>query len=204
MAKKTFISYKFSESQATRDVIIEALGDDAEFYMGETSESPDLKDLKAEAIKEVLKDMIHGTSVTIVVVSPEMIQSNWIDWELKYSLRETERSDRVSRRNGIVGVIQKVNGGYDWLTSTNYCIHSRSSNAQHNNTKMHTVIHKNRFNQKPLRYICGYCKTISRLSGSYISLIPEEDFLTSPIYYIDNAWDKSQHLDSYEELRIDV
>lgn len=204
MAKKTFISYKFSEAQDTRDKIIDALGNDAEFYMGETSESPDLSDEKAEAIKEVLKDMIHGTSVTMVVISPNMLQSNWVDWEIKYSLRETTRRDKTSRRNGVVGIVQKINGGYDWLTSKNYCNHNSKNNSYHDNSRMHAVIHINRFNQKPMVYICDSCKTVDRLTGSYVSLVPEEDFLQNPSKYIDNAWDKSQNINGYEELQIEV
>ena len=48
MAHKTFISYKHSEATDLRDRIIEALGDDAMYYMGETSESPDLTDTSTE------------------------------------------------------------------------------------------------------------------------------------------------------------
>lgn len=42
MARKTFISYKYSEATDLRDKIVEALGDDSKYYQGETSESPDL------------------------------------------------------------------------------------------------------------------------------------------------------------------
>ena len=38
MAHKTFISYKWSEAQDLRDDIITALGEDATYYKGETSE----------------------------------------------------------------------------------------------------------------------------------------------------------------------
>ena len=41
MAHKTCISYKYSESQELRDRIIQAMGSDAAYYTGETSESPD-------------------------------------------------------------------------------------------------------------------------------------------------------------------
>ena len=44
MVHKTFISYKYSEARNLRDDIIEALGDDATYYKGETSDSPDLTD----------------------------------------------------------------------------------------------------------------------------------------------------------------
>ena len=37
MARKTFISYKYSELASLRDRIISALREDAEYYQGETS-----------------------------------------------------------------------------------------------------------------------------------------------------------------------
>ena len=75
MAHKTFISYKYSEARELRDRIINALGDDATYYKGENSESPDLTDTSTENIKKVLKDMMYDTSVTIVILSPNMKES---------------------------------------------------------------------------------------------------------------------------------
>ena len=112
MAHKTFISYKYSEARNLRDEIIVALGDSASYYKGETSESPDLTDTSTENIKENLKDMMYDTSVTIVILSPNMTESNWIDWELEYCLKDKTRKGRTSHNNGIVAVIQKVNGSY--------------------------------------------------------------------------------------------
>ncbi len=77
MMHKTFISYKYDEASDVRDRIINNMGDYAEYYMGETSESPDLSDLKTETIKNKLKDMIYGTTVTIVVLSPNMKGRQW-------------------------------------------------------------------------------------------------------------------------------
>ena len=51
MAHKTFISYKYSEAQNLRDRIIKALGDDASYYKGETSDSPDLTDTWANSFR---------------------------------------------------------------------------------------------------------------------------------------------------------
>lgn len=99
MANKTFISYKYSESKELRDRIVEALGDNVKYYQGETSESPDMSDRTTDYIKERLKDMIYSTSVTIVVISPNMKSSNWIDWEIEYSLKQIKRNDRTSRTN---------------------------------------------------------------------------------------------------------
>lgn len=85
MARKTFISYKYSEARDLRDDILDALGEDAQYYKGETSDSPDLTDTTTENIKKNLRDMIYETSVSIVIISPSMIDSEWIDWEIEYS-----------------------------------------------------------------------------------------------------------------------
>ena len=105
MAHKTFISYKYSEAQNLRDRIIKALGDDASYYKGETSDSPDLTDTSTENIKKNLKDMMYDTSVTIVVISPHIKESKWIDWEVEYCLKNIKRKNRTSHTNGVVGVI---------------------------------------------------------------------------------------------------
>lgn len=107
MARKTFISYKYDEAQSLRNKIIEKLGDDAKYYRGGDGYSDDLSSNKANTIKKRLSDMIWGTSVTIIILSPRIIYSNWIEWELKYSLREQSRNGRSSYANGIVAVIQK-------------------------------------------------------------------------------------------------
>ncbi|WP_176314552.1 TIR domain-containing protein [Burkholderia vietnamiensis] len=145
MARKTFISYKFSEAISLRDKIIDALGDDATYYQGETAESPDLTDTTAENIKKNLKDMMFDTSVTIVIASPNIIQSKWIDWEIEYSLKEITRENKTSRTNGIVGVIMKHNGSYDWLIK-NYTNEDGCSVRKYTESKLYNIINKNRYN----------------------------------------------------------
>lgn len=115
MARKTFISYKYSEAQGLRDRIIESLGEDAIYYNGETSDSPDMTDSTTETIRNNLKDMIYSTSVTIVIISPNIKLSSWIDWEIEYSLKRIKRGDKTSHTNGLVGVIMKSYGNYDWF-----------------------------------------------------------------------------------------
>lgn len=110
MARKTFISYKYSESVNLRDRIINALGDDATYYRGECSTSPDLTDFTTDTIKNKLKNMIYDTSVTILIISPNMKQSNWISWELEYALKDQKRNDRYSYSNGIIGVVAMIGG----------------------------------------------------------------------------------------------
>lgn len=198
MAHKTFISYKYDEAQGLRDKIIRALGNDVTYYKGETSDSPDLTDRTTETIREHLKNMIYGTSVTIVVISPHMLRSKWIDWEIAYSLRECKRGDQRSRANGVVGVIMNdpCTSSTDWIEK--HCSNSDGCNMIiHDTTKLFNIINANRFNQTPKEYVCATCKTVDILNGSYIALVDEGDFLRNPARYIDNAYDKSQKLWNY-------
>ena len=201
MARKTFVSYKYSEAQGLRDDILEALGEDSIYYQGETSESPDLTDTTTENIREKLKNMIYGTSVTIVVISPNIKQSNWIDWEIEYSLKEISREDRTSRSNGILGIIMKVNNSYDWIVTKNIkedgC-HPRSIDDD----KLYIIISENRYNLKEKVYSCNRCRTVDVLNGSYISLIKEDDFLNDPSLYIENALEKSEKIERFDILKI--
>ncbi|WP_270465282.1 TIR domain-containing protein [Fusobacterium polymorphum] len=191
MVHKTFISYKHSEAQKIRDDIIKALGKDAVYYRGETSNSPDLSDTSTENIKKALTDMMFDTSVTIVVISPNMTESNWIDWEIEYCLKNINRKDRISHINGVVGVIMKYNGGYEWFKKKKRkddgCIIS-----SYDENKVYDIINKNRYNQNPKKYSCDVCKTVDSLTGSYIAYVEEETFLSNPNKYINNAYDKSE------------
>ena len=200
MARKTFISYKYSEARLVRDKIVESLEDDVKYYRGETSISPNLSDQSTNYIKNRLKDMIYSTSVTIVIISPNMKQSNWIDWEIEYSLKQVKRGDRRSGVNGVLGVVMKYNGGYEWLRPESNRADGHTT-VQTNNQFLYEIIHKNRFNEIHPTYICPDCKTVDPWSGSYISLVNEEAFLANPNYYIENAYSKSQNLLKYSLFR---
>lgn len=197
MAKKTFISYKYDEAQELRNEILEKLGEDAKYYQGETSDSPDLSDASTERIKEYLKDMIFSTSVTIVILSPRMSESKWIDWEIEYALHEYKRGDVTSRSNGIVGVIMKVNGSYDWLKICGTNIHGTPT-LKYRNAYLYPIIYGNRYNSSPELKHCSECDTYDFMNGSYITLVDEDNFLNDPNYYIDNAFDKSKQLSNYK------
>lgn len=192
MAHKTFISYKYSEAQRLRDDIIEALGDDATYYKGETSDSPDLTDTSTENIKKNLRDMMYDTSVSIVIISPNMKKSKWIDWEIEYCLKNNTRKGRTSHTNGVVGVIMKHNGGYSWFKTTSTKDDGCSSSS-YKEELVYDIINNNRFNQNPKKYSCDVCKTVDALWGSYISYVEEETFLANPTKYINNAYDKSEN-----------
>ncbi len=177
-----------------RNKILDSLGKDAQFYQGETSDSPDLTDTSTENIKKNLKDMMYNTSVTIVIISPNIKRSKWIDWELEYCLKQIPRKGRTSQTNGIVAVIQKVNGGYDWF-KTLKTHNDGCSSIVYDENLVYDIINKNRFNQKPMEYSCEICQTVSAFTGSYISYVEEDEFLSNPNFYIENAFNKSEVAD---------
>ena len=192
MTHKTFISYKYSEATELRDRIIKAMGEDAIYYNGETSDSPDMSDETNQKIQEYLKDCMFPTSVTIVIISPHMKESHWIDWEIAYCLKKITREGRISHRNGLVGVIMKVNNSYDWFkyqdTNSDGCFVSK-----YYTEKVYDIINDNRYNQTPKVYSCSTCKCVNALSGSYIAFVEEDIFLANIDKYINNAYDKSEN-----------
>ena len=171
MAHKTFISYKYSESRELRDKIIKALGKDATYYKGENVDSKDMSDYKRETIKANLSDMMYDTSVTIVILSPNMRESEWIGWEISYCLKKITRKDRTSQRNGIVAVIKKVNGSYSWFKYT------EGDAVKYHTNKVQDIIAKNHFNSNPPKKVDG---RYDWLDGSYIAFIEEDEFLDNP------------------------
>jgi len=201
MARNTFISYKYSEARNLRDRIIDKLGEDAKYYKGETSESPDLTDSTTESIKENLKDMMFGTSVTIVIISPNMTKSVWIDWEIEYTLKDIKRGVSKSRTNGLVGVVMKYDGGYDWLIS--YRKHNDGCRTRYmDSAKLYDIIKLNRFNNiTDDKYSCKTCKSFDAMLGSYMTIVKEDVFLNNPHKYIENAYDKSQSIEVFKLTR---
>ena len=197
MARKTFISYKYSEARGLRDTILRALGEDAMYYQGETSDSPDLTDASTDLIRKKLTDMMYDTSVTIVIVSPNFVKSKWIDWEIEYCLKEISRKSRTSKTNGVVGVVQKHNGSYDWLV-TKSSKPDGCTVRDFDNSKLYQIITANRYKRAGQAYACNVCKTHRQLDGSYISLIDQETFLANPEKYIENAYEKSEQADDFD------
>lgn len=142
--------------------------------------------------------MIFGTSVTIVIVSPNLWKSKWVNWEIEYSLKEYKRGDTTSRTNGIVGVVKKINGSYDWLISS-YKNSDGCFTRSIDDSQLYDIINKNRLNLITTnKYSCPICKTFDQLNGSYISLIEQDRFLANPQNFIENAYSKSKKTEDYQ------
>lgn len=121
-----------------------------------------------------------------------MKKSKWIDWEIEYSLKKIERDGRKSSINGIVGVIQKVNGSYEWFKTNGTNCHGNATLTYHME-KVYDIISKNHFNSNPEVWHCNSCKTYDYFDGSYITFVEEEYFLENLQKCIENAYKKSKN-----------
>lgn len=136
MGRKIFVSYKYKDSNVEeledavsptwpndyvsyiQEHIINDKSDN--IYKGEKSDE-DLSDKSEDYIWEHLKDKIYDSTVTIVLVSPNMKEPNkwernqWIPWEISYSVKKTTRGGRTSQRNALLVVIlPDKNGEYSY------------------------------------------------------------------------------------------
>ena len=176
-------------------------------YKGE-SDNEDLSYLSEDSIWEKLKDRIYDSSVTIVLISPKMKEpyrsesSQWIPWEIAYSLRETTRNDRTSHSNAILAVILP-----DRISQYNYFTESYFGNtlltqSYCNNDKVFSIIRKNMNNKKGMKscsdFLCGkgVCP-ISCGEESYIPSVKWKDFVQNPNKYIEIAVARKEHIYEY-------
>ena len=107
------------------DYIADHLIENGDVYKGEDN-TVDLSDMSETYIWNHLKDKIYDSSVTIVLISPNMREtgkwqrSQWIPWEIAYSLRETTRNDFTSHSNAILAVIlPDSKGRYSYYNKDN-------------------------------------------------------------------------------------
>lgn len=137
--RKIFVSYKFKDYDVKKlpdvtqptwpcdyvDYIKNKILSNDDVYKGENSDE-DISSWPEERIWKHLKDKIYDSTLTILLISPNMKEtgkrqrSQWIPWEISYSLRETTRNDRTSHNNAILAVIlPDKKGKYDYYNKEN-------------------------------------------------------------------------------------
>ena len=141
MGRKIFVSYKYWDSNVypiptisnsipkVRDYVswLEKKFNERtpHIYKGE-SDGEDKKIKREDYIWSTLKNRLYDTSITIVLISPNMKEPNkweksqWIPWEISYSLRETTRKNLTSHSNAILAVVlPDRNNNYDYYSDLN-------------------------------------------------------------------------------------
>ncbi|CAB5506424.1 TIR domain-containing protein [Bathymodiolus thermophilus thioautotrophic gill symbiont] len=201
MGKKVFVSYKHSDSSVqsltgycnntVRDYVDYLINNTLknDVYKGEGDE--DLSDFKDGTIENHLKNKIHDSSITIVLISPNMKDlyksesDQWIPWEISYSLKEIKRSDKTSYTNGILTVVlPDMKGSYDYFLKEGTCNVCNSRAVEIN--ILFQILKKNMFNAKVLKSSnCRYCNSYA--GGSYIESVKWKDFISNKDFYLDKA-----------------
>lgn len=185
MGNKIFISYKYNDSNVrsvprisdtypkVRDYVTwleyKFTNRTSHIYKGE-SDNEDLSDKSDDYIWKKLKDKIFDSSITIVLISPNMKESRrweksqWIPWEISYSLRETPRSNYTSHSNAILGVV--LPDQYD-----NY--------SYYNTMTLFDILKKN-------------------IDIGYIPIVKWDDFKYNCDYYLDKAYQAQKNTPKYQ------
>lgn len=200
MAKKIFISYKYSDTQVkslsnnsyffqrttVRDYVtilqkqLEQQGD--HINKGE-NDGESLAHFKDETIQSKLADKIYDSTVTIVLISKGMNElftfekDQWIPWEIAYSLRTKTRFGRTSKTNAVLAI--KLPDEY---------------NCYDYDPKLFSIIKNNRNNRK-YNYPSSYQP---HLLESYIFYANWGDFIKNINAYIDLSLEIWQNRDKYD------
>lgn len=224
MGRKIFISYKYAddnvehisgewyEKNTVRDYVDkleEYLRYSSEhIYKGE-SDGEDLSRLSDDSIWEKLKDRIYDSSLTIVMISPNMKEAyksdrnQWIPWEISYSLKEISRKNSsgnsvTSKTNAMLAVIlPDRNGSYSYYTYNKSCCDSGCRVLKREN--LFDILKKNMFNiENPNSNDCSDGSKVYYGDSSYITSVKWADFVEDVDTYIDKVYEIQDNMDNYD------
>lgn len=220
MGHKVFVSYKYKDSNVRRlDNYSKGTVRDYVDYLQNNkfsgddlnkaeSDDTDLSIFKDETIKNKLKDKIRDSSITLVLISPNMVESSvpqkdqWIPWEVSYSLREKNSNDIHSHPNAVIAVVlPDINNSYDYFI--NYWNYQDENSETHSVRTLKTnntfkIIENNMFNKKVVstKIIQGH--TVFFGEHSYITTVKWDDFLCDVDSYLTYALSKSSVISDYK------
>lgn len=219
MGRNIFISYKYADTNVQRlsrtpwneptkvrdyvDEIAEELRKHGDVYMGEGIDE-DLTGYSDDYIYEHLKDKIYPTTLTIVLISPEMKvphrydKSQWIPWEIYYSIYQANRQGRVSHTNAILAVVLPDRyGNYSYMIEQKNCCPS-GCKLLHTD-KLFTILQKNMFNQYDKdKMDCNVGDEVYRGMCSYIPMVKWCDFVQNMDPYMWQAEFTRENIQNYK------
>lgn len=219
-SRKIFVSYKYSDNDVAplwgyhngtaRDYVSylqdhKYSGDDIN---AAENDGEDLSNLSDKEIKSKLSDKMWGSSITLVLISPNMVnkaqaeRNQWIPWEVSYSLRVEPRANGSSQPNGMVAIVlPDSSGSYDYFMSDG-TLRDWGGKA-HIVTKVRTgqtfdIIGENMFNSLKPYALSLQGQTVYVGESSYIIPAYWEDFKKYPDWYLNRATDLRHKTDQYD------
>ena len=203
MGNKVFISYKYADTSVQRlpsisllqlttprhyvDIIQQKLLPKYGHINKGEDDGESLATFKETTIFSKLADKIFDSSITIVLISPNMKtfypleKDQWIPWEISYSLRTKNRKGTYSNPNAIlIDVLPDHYGNYSYADNHNFGFE---------------IIRLNKNNIKPL---LNY-----GLPSDYIVSCTWRQFLSQFDTWIDRALINRRNVDRYN-LRVNI
>lgn len=221
MGRKIFISYKYADNQVqnlpmqsnstVRDYVdvLEKLIDTSDHIYKAESSGEDLSNLQEETIWSKLRDRIFDSTLTLIMISPNMREKRkqdrdqWIPWEVSFSLRTQTRKTQsgntyTSNPNALLAVVlPDIYGSYEYFLQSKNCCQSGCRLLK--TDTLFEIIRNNMFNNATCsKRICNTGSTIWSGSASYIASVKWCDFLKDMDTYINESYDRQKHLDDYD------
>ncbi|HEX5456226.1 MAG TPA: TIR domain-containing protein [Candidatus Saccharimonadales bacterium] len=223
-SRKIFLSYKYRDTNVQElseylpdedtdymhtprhyvDYIIDLIGSD-HIYKGEKSDD-DASHLSDDSIDSRLKAKIFDSSITLVLLSPNMweknklIKNQWIPQEISYSLRTKTRNGVVSKHNGILAVaLPDYYGSYDYAVIKKPC-----GVTQWQTYSYFPIIGNNMFNRKiKNQEPCSGCFSNHHYgyNHSYIHPVKWDDFIINHNLFIDLVAGHRDNIDNFEVVK---
>ncbi|MCX5468106.1 TIR domain-containing protein [Acinetobacter nematophilus] len=201
MGNKIFISYKYADSSVQKlnttytwelttprhyvDIIQQKLLPRYGHINKGENDGESLATFKEATIQSKLADKIFDSSITIVLISPNMKplypfeKDQWIPWEISYSLRTKSRKGTYSNPNAILEVIlPDITGSYNYVNNYNFGFE---------------IIKLNKNNVKPL--------LVSYLHPNYVVTCTWAQFLSQFDTWLEKAVENRKNVDRYN-LRV--
>lgn len=194
MAKKVFISFRFSDGADIKERIVSKLT--SLNIIINKSESVNRSSMTEDTIKRYLYEKLADSSITIVLLTPKAINyekniisklDDWLYDELRYSLE-----DRVNNiTNGVIAVYTKE-------AKASLIVENGDSVSIND---FNNLVRKNMFNIKSQYKHNPNINLYDRDYDHYISLVSLEDFMSDPQKYIDIATKKRKEVYKYNLVK---
>jgi hypothetical protein len=222
--RKIFISYKYGDTnvQALPDFTgpyelttarhyvdaLQALLDYTDHINKGEKDQESLGEFKDSTIATKLKGKIYDSTMTIVLMSPNMKDyacaedDQWIPWEVAMSLRELTREGRVSGTNAMMAIaLPDIYGQYDYAVVDNTCATCHCRTWHTNN--FFGIIQRNMFNRKKPNFSgCSahypYDPPQIGANHSYIYPVKWGDFVQAVDFHIGIASSIHEEIENFE------